>query len=87
MSLQEHSIVTDGSYVSATSPVVEAGDEEVGMSKNEVDPNRICCNGLFEAELVEGRVVLECLSCGSLWFRQADGTLAVDDSLRTPIGD
>lgn len=47
---------------------------------NEADQYRLCCGGLLEADVVDGRVVLRCLKCGTLWFRQADGTLGKEDS-------
>jgi len=34
----------------------------------------ICCGGLYDADLVDGKVILRCVRCGELWQRQTDGT-------------
>ncbi len=59
-----------GTAAPHTSPT--RGKEDSVMGK-EVDQDRLCCGSLLEAELVDGRILLRCLSCGTMWSRQVDG--------------
>lgn len=34
----------------------------------------ICCGGIYDADLVQGTIVLTCLQCGQRWMKGADGT-------------
>lgn len=36
----------------------------------------ICCGSLYDADLIGGEIVLSCITCGSRWERQADGSFA-----------
>ena len=50
--------------------------------KQEFDQYRLCCGGLLEGEMVDGQVVLRCLSCGLAWHRQTDGALSPNPEKR-----
>ncbi len=34
----------------------------------------ICCGGLYDADLVDGKIILRCVRCDQRWQRRADGT-------------
>lgn len=34
----------------------------------------ICCGGIYDADLVQGKIILTCLQCGLRWRKGADGT-------------
>lgn len=57
------------------------------MENPQPDQYRLCCGGLLEAELVNGRVLLNCLTCGTIWQRQNDGILGVSHHGHTYLGN
>lgn len=50
--------------------------------EQEIDQYRLCCGNLLEAKIVDGRVVLVCMACGSQWERAKDNTLRISDNGR-----
>ena len=54
------------------------------QAMEEIDQYRLCCGGLLEAEIVQGAVILRCLSCGTVWRRLADDTLTPSDATAAP---
>lgn len=46
------------------------------MEGAKMETENLCCGRLFFAEIVEGRVVLECCTCGTLWETTSEGGLA-----------
>lgn len=34
----------------------------------------ICCGGLYDADLVDGKIILRCVRCDQQWQRRTDGT-------------
>ncbi len=50
--------------------------------EREIDQYRLCCGSLLEAKVVDGRVVLVCMACGSHWERTTDKTLRISDNGR-----
>ena len=46
------------------------------MERVDMESNDVCCGKLFFAEIVEGKVVLECCTCGRVWPIGEDGRLA-----------
>ena len=46
------------------------------MEGANMESNDLCCGRLFFAEIVDGRVVLECCTCGKLWETTSQGGLA-----------
>jgi hypothetical protein len=34
----------------------------------------ICCGGIYDADLVDGKIILRCVRCDQRWQRRANGT-------------
>lgn len=49
----------------------EEGTEMIQQLKRDL---LICCGGLYDADLVDGKIILRCIRCGAFWQRQPDGT-------------
>ena len=45
------------------------------MEGANMETKNLCCGRLFYAEIVEGRIVLECCTCGKLWETNSEGGL------------
>ncbi len=46
----------------------------------------LCCPGLFDADLVEGQIVLVCTKCGRSWRRDHDGVfVSLDGAQATGV--
>jgi hypothetical protein len=45
------------------------------MEMESPDAGEVCCGKLFYAEFEEGRLVLECYHCGTLWRMGQEGRL------------
>jgi hypothetical protein len=46
------------------------------MTGMDMESKEVCCGKFFFAEIVDGKVVLECCSCGRIWPIGTDGRLA-----------
>lgn len=47
----------------------------------------ICCGGLYDADLVDGKIILRCVRCNQSWQRRADGTFtSVEIAPKNPNG-
>ncbi len=58
--------------------------QEDWAMRNDEDQDRLCCGSLLEAERVDGRIMLRCLSCGLLWSRMEDGKLGIHKGPPSP---
>ncbi len=45
------------------------------MEGANMETKNLCCGRLFYAEIVDGRIVLECCTCGKLWETTSEGGL------------
>lgn len=55
--------------------------------KDRFDQNRLCCGHLLEVEVVDGEVMLRCISCKTRWGRDASGALVPRSRPRKRLDD